>query len=134
MRSMLQLLGGVAVAGAVAAGATAFTASGVTVDAGVTNPELFLGGGVQITATGTVIDGVTYDYANAGKTQLDEIKLHFADANSDTAKVTLVTAGTGSQPTWTCTDVATNESTCTATAFDLTANKINTMTVTVAPA
>jgi hypothetical protein len=140
--SMLQLLGGVAAAGVVAAGATAFTASGVTVDAGVTNANKFLGGGVAVTATGTVVDGITYGYADGAKSQLNTVTLHFADTNAGAGKVTLASAGAGAaQPTWTCDDIGAAPSTastsiCTANAsYQLSAaNTVTTLTINVFPA
>ncbi|NMO50525.1 hypothetical protein HH310_04870 [Actinoplanes sp. TBRC 11911] len=48
MRNMLQLLGGVAVAGAVAAGTTAFTASGLTNTASLTSTGISGGGSVSV--------------------------------------------------------------------------------------
>jgi len=143
MRSMnlLQLVGGVAAAGVVAAGASAFTASGVTVSAGVTNANKFLGGGVAVTATGTVVDGITYGYNDVAKTQLNTVTLHFADANAGAAVPTLVTTGAGAaQPTWTCDAIGTqagSTSVCTADGsafFQLsTANSVTNMTISVYP-
>jgi hypothetical protein len=125
--SMLQLLGGVAAAGVVAAGATAFTASGVT--STVTSAGSFMGGFVTQSVTGTVVDTVTYGYADgAAKTQVHTIALHFADTNSVGAAVTLSTTGSGAaQPTWTCGAVSGQASTCTASA-DFTLSAVNTIT------
>src|SRR6185295_10834764 len=65
MRSMnlLQLVGGVAAAGVVAAGATAVTGSGVSwgVGSGVGNTA-FVGGTITQTVSGAVVDSVAYDW------------------------------------------------------------------------
>ena len=53
MRNMLQLLGGIAVAGVVAAGSTAFTASGVTNSGGFT--KIVGGGTTTMTVEGAVL-------------------------------------------------------------------------------
>lgn len=66
MRNILQLVGGVAVAGAVAAGATAFTASGVTLAAGPAS-GIVAGGGVTVNVSeGAQVKtaSVTQDVAN----------------------------------------------------------------------
>jgi hypothetical protein len=58
MRSMLQLLGGVAVAGAVAAGSTAFTAAGID-KTNLATTAGFLGGQASVTAIGAQLLDVT---------------------------------------------------------------------------
>ena len=70
MRNMIQLLGGVAVAGVVAAGSTAFTAAGVTDNTGATIKQ---GGKVAVTIdAGAKVNSVvlTTDPANADQITL----------------------------------------------------------------
>jgi hypothetical protein len=119
MRSMLQLLGGVAVAGAVAAGSTAFTASGLTNT--VTGQTTFIGGSVTHAVTGAVMTGITFTAdTTAIPTQISAFALTFTGA-PDSAHVTAVDASAtpggpvGNLATgWVCTDVVSNASTCTA--------------------
>ncbi|MEV6343398.1 hypothetical protein [Actinoplanes sp. NPDC051851] len=93
MRSMLQLVGGVAVAGAVAAGSTAFTASnGLTNGAGTTQ---FIGGTVSQTVTGASLSAVTYAFNDATKTQITGVTLTFTDSAANGKAVTLTPTGTG---------------------------------------
>ena len=111
MRNMLQLLGGVAVAGAVAAGTTAFTNSGVTL------PATAFGGTGTVVPTGITVASVVanWDAAVAGK--LTSFTVTSSTSVTDGTKVFLsVTDPSG---TWagatgfTCTDTASNVSTCT---------------------
>lgn len=69
MRSMLQLLGGVAVAGAVAAGTTAFTAGGVT------NSVTALpgAGNASITVNGATLSTAVFDFDTSGAANYDHI-------------------------------------------------------------
>jgi hypothetical protein len=133
MRSMLQLLGGVAVAGAVAAGTTAFTNSGVTMPGAV-----FIGGSASITPVGAPITSVVATYASSN-TQISQFDVTFTGGASSTAvgkTVTLaVTDGTatwGSASTgFTCTTVnASGVSACTP-ASTYTPGSITNLTITV---
>ena len=134
MRNMLQLLGGVAVAGAVAAGTTAFTGSGLT--STVTPADSFIGGTATVTVSGSTLDGVDYTYTDVATTKkmLHAIVLHFADTTSAGAAVTLTTSVTGgSNPTWTCGVVTSQASTCTASAdYDITTGTVNSYAIHVA--
>jgi hypothetical protein len=91
MRSMnlLQLLGGVAIAGVVAAGSTAaFTAgAGLKVSAA----SQWLGGTATHTVNGADITTVAYHYTS-GST-FDYVDLTFADANGSGKAVTATAAG-----------------------------------------
>jgi hypothetical protein len=92
--SMLQLVGGVAVAGAVAAGATAFTATaGIT----QTSASQFVGGSVTQAVTGAGnVNSIAYTWANApANTQLTTAVVTFAAAVPAGKSVT-VTPGGGS--------------------------------------
>jgi len=132
MRNMIQLFGGVAAAGLVAAGATAFTGSGLA--STVTAPNSFIGGSTTVSVAGATIDTVTYGYSDGSvKQQLSTIALHLTDVNSAGAAVTLATTVTGgSNPTWTCTAVSAQASTCTAgVPYDLTTGSITNYTVKV---
>lgn len=101
MRSALQLLGGVAVAGVVAAGSTAFTATGLTNGAGTTQ---FIGGTVTQTVTGATLTGVTYSFGDVAKTKVRSVVLAFTGADGKIA--TVVPAGGGGTP-WDVSTVAT---------------------------
>ena len=89
MRSMsiLQMAGGVAVAGVVAAGTTAFTGAGLTVSAAAG----YVGGTATHTVNGATIDTVTYHYTTAPA--FDYVTLHFANTNSATKAVTASASG-----------------------------------------
>ncbi|MBB2945420.1 hypothetical protein FB565_005153 [Actinoplanes lutulentus] len=95
---MMQLVGGVAVAGAVAAGSTAFTGAGMS--SGLTNA--FIGGAVSKTVvSGADLTGVQ-GTVNNGTDQIAEVKLTFAtDTNIVGRTVTLTTNGSagGGSPT-----------------------------------
>jgi hypothetical protein len=90
MRSMnlLQLIGGVAAAGVVAAGTTAFTGGA---GLNVTAAAQYLGGTATHTVTGATIDTVTYHYTS-GST-FDYVSLHFADANAAGKAITATATG-----------------------------------------
>lgn len=66
MRNMLQLVGGIAVAGAVAAGSTAFTAAGFTNTIG---SPVVVGGSLSPSIIGATLEGLTFDY-NAGTSEV----------------------------------------------------------------
>jgi hypothetical protein len=118
MRNIMQLVSGVAVAGVVAAGSTAFTAGGLA-----TSATPFVGGLVTqaVTSIGTV-DTVTFTFSDAARTTISGATVHFATDATDGATVGITSTVTGgSNPTWTCGTVnaGTNVSTCTA-SFQLT--------------
>jgi hypothetical protein len=73
--SMLQLLGGVAIAGAVAAGSTALTGHGLTRTAGANaTDDKFVGGPITQTLPGGAnIDSITYGYTDATNTKINQI-------------------------------------------------------------
>jgi hypothetical protein len=113
MRSMLQLLGGVAVAGAVAAGTTAFTAAGLSATGLSAQNDAFLGGSVSPTVHGAALAALVIDQTAdvSGTNKVSAIHLTF-DANTpDGSPVTLtsngaVTSGGTATGFW-CTAVAT---------------------------
>ncbi|MEU4158797.1 hypothetical protein [Actinoplanes sp. NPDC026670] len=96
MRNMIQLLGGVAVAGVVAAGSTAFTAGaglGLTETSTATSSR-FIGGSVTQTVSGARINGITYAYANApSNTQVTGVTITFNDAAANGKTITVVPGG-----------------------------------------
>ncbi|MEV6299316.1 hypothetical protein AB0M02_07930 [Actinoplanes sp. NPDC051861] len=110
MRNLLQLLGGVAVAGAVAAGTTAFTASGVTDG----TSSVIAGGKVSAVAiTGAELD--TLDFVNTDATnpdRINEIKVtaHVGASTAVTSANGIVSVkantvtGTGATTWLTCTE------------------------------
>ena len=122
--SMLQLLGGVAVAGAVAAGTTAFTAGGIDAS-GVT---MVAGGTDTITVEGATLDaaefitgstagtydhitGMTVDLSGTGGAVLDStssVSVAITGSGGDAVSGTDVDcgAGSGDDGTWTCTILA----------------------------
>ena len=113
MRNMIQLLGGVAVAGAVAAGSTAFTAMGLTSSVNTAGTTVFVGGSVTHNVVGGVLMNVTAT-TNTPGTQVTQFLLQF-DSNTPAGRaVTLTTDGTpggGSAPDgfW-CQNVQANNS------------------------
>lgn len=92
MRTALQLLGGVAVAGAVAAGSTAFTAAGFT---NSVSGATFIGGVQHQSVTGA--DLVTFaatTTADPSQSQITQFLLTFASTTPVGRTVTLTTDGT----------------------------------------
>ena len=124
MRSALQLLGGVAVAGVVAAGSTALTGSGVTWGGsnGATASRV-IGGTLVQAVTGVSVTHVVYLTDGTG-THTTSIAVTVAGATGKTLTVTpsggTLTTGVGGLPVgWTCSDgtVATYHATAPATAI-----------------
>lgn len=122
MRSMslLQMLGGVAVAGVVAAGSTAFTAGGVSV-AGLGATNAFLGGKVSQAVHGATITGMVLNQAYVSGT-INVVKgalLTFDATTPLNAPVAMSTDGSltnasGNATGYWCTAVDSNhQSTCT---------------------
>ena len=112
MRNMMQLLGGVVVAGAVAAGATAFTGAGVTLSGlnGATASK-FVGGQIGQTVTGAIVTDVVYSLDSTDKSKIMYVNATLttqagADLTSTEAGVTLTaTGGSGdAAATVTCAD------------------------------
>jgi hypothetical protein len=106
--SMLQMIGGVAVAGAVAAGTTAFTASGLT--STITGAKVVVGGKVaQQTVVGAVLSAATFtvDSANSNYDNVTGVNLTLAGASGATlstssvvkATITGTASGTGATTT-----------------------------------
>jgi hypothetical protein len=89
MRSMnmLQLLGGVAVAGAVAAGTTAFTASGLS---NTISGSSFVGGTITQNVVGAVLSAAVFHPVTTGSNNIDSITLTLAGEGG--ATITTVTA------------------------------------------
>jgi hypothetical protein len=89
---MLQLLGGVAVAGVVAAGTTAFTGAGVTPT--TTGANSFVGGVATQQVYGATVSNVAYHFLDAPtNTQLDVVTITFANGNADTKTPLMVPSG-----------------------------------------
>ena len=97
MRSMLQLLGGVAVAGAVAAGSTAFTASGLTNTwSGSNAKDGFIGGTVAPTVTGANLVDLLFTqaaHATPGVNDVSGATLTFDATTPTGATVTMTSNG-----------------------------------------
>ena len=96
MRNMMQLLGGIVVAGAVAAGATAFTGSGVTIGAGAASA---IAGGVSgnVTVDGATLDNVSViNSVTPGQFSAIKVKLSSTAAAAPiiSGTVTVKVAGT----------------------------------------
>jgi hypothetical protein len=87
MRSMMQLLGGVAVAGVVAAGSTAFTAAGLT--SSLTGGVGLVGGTVSLTSSS--LDGVQVDKLVMLSSQTDKSKIDGATVSLSAVTGTLNT-------------------------------------------
>jgi hypothetical protein len=93
--SMLQLLGGVAVAGAVAAGTTAFTAGGLTTN--LVNADArdngWLGGSQNVTVQGATLNKLNFTADNTN-TGVALATLTFATANLPTSTTVTISTGT----------------------------------------
>ncbi|WIM97161.1 hypothetical protein ACTOB_000662 [Actinoplanes oblitus] len=109
MRTMLQLIGGVAAAGVVAAGTTAFTAGG-GVGLGGSNGATatkFIGGTATQTVTGATINAIAYTWSDTANTKLSALDLTFADLTVrkvPTLTLTGLTPSSGGA-TFTCTAI-----------------------------
>jgi hypothetical protein len=125
MRSALQLLGGVAVAGVVATGSTAFTATGVTTNAGAAQ---FVGGVVSQTVSGATLSSVGYGFSDATNTSVTSVVLTFVeDVSARTVTVKTTTAGPTVSAAISCT-----ESTTTATCSLSSLTTLTNLEITVA--
>jgi hypothetical protein len=109
MRSMslLQMAGGVAVAGVVAVGGTALTGSGVTwLGTGTAKTTQFVGGTVSQSVTGAQVTGVAYAFSDGTDTIVSGVTITFhAGDVTGTNAVTLAPSGTGytgNGAEWTC--------------------------------
>jgi hypothetical protein len=124
--SLLQMAGGIAVAGVVAAGSTAFTAGGLTktwAGGNTIRQNGWLGGSVAVGVTGsatlTAMSITQAPAAVAGVNDVTAVLLTF-DANTPSgATVTLTSDGSltaGTTPAvatgWFCTTVSASQSTC----------------------
>ncbi|HEX5205988.1 MAG TPA: hypothetical protein VFW27_39180 [Actinoplanes sp.] len=119
--SMLQLLGGVAAAGVVAAGTTALTGTGVSfAGTGTGTSAQYVGGQVtQTVSGGASITGINYTTNTAGD-QVTQIQVVVANADGAYLTVTPSQSGGGLQggaDEWLCTGGA-------APAYSATAPKI----------
>ena len=107
-----KIVGAVVVAGVVAAGASAFTATGLADNA----PEAqFIGGTVSQTVTGASLETVDYRFADAASTRIDQITLTLAGADGKDVTVTPAGgswAGGGTATQFLCTTVTDGESVC----------------------
>ena len=115
MRKSIKFLGALAVAGLVTAGGSAYTATGVTNNAGATR---FIGGTVNQSVTGATLSTIAYTFSDATNTAVTVITLTFADATNG-ATPTLVASATAAD-VFTCTAIAAGTfiSTCTAATPD----------------
>jgi hypothetical protein len=138
MRSMslLQMAGGVAVAGVVAAGSTALTGTGLAWGGGAGGTAAqFVGGNVTQTVTGATVTGITYGYvASTGNTKVNLITIaltgtggkSFTLATKDGSNTDLGYGG-GSTDRWSCTDAGSADPTLTASIGTLTGVANNTV-------
>lgn len=123
MRNMVQLLGGVAVAGAVAAGATAFTAPGVVATGVNTTGKVYAGGlSADVAITGAALSTLKVVTATGGGYTDIELTLATDDGAaapivSGTVKALVAgTSGTSAplSPTYTDCTFGASKWTCTA--------------------
>jgi hypothetical protein len=93
MRKSYKLLGGLVLVGLLAAGGSAFTATGVTDNAPATQ---FLGGTVSQTVQGATLSTIAYSFYDASNTAVTAVTLTFtnAQANGKTAHLVLNPATT----------------------------------------
>jgi hypothetical protein len=94
MRNLIQLAGGVAVAGVVAAGSTAFTAAGLTSSVNTAGTTVFAGGSVTQNVVGGTLTNVTTASVNASGTQINQFTLQFDSATPAGRPVSMTTDGT----------------------------------------
>lgn len=102
MRNIMQLVGGVVVAGAVAAGSTAFTAAGLSSDTSFT--KVVGGGKLSFTVEGAVIDYVTMISDPADADHISGAEFTLSGANSavfDNTKAVVTATITGGTATGT---------------------------------
>ena len=108
-----KILGATIVLGVVAATGSAFTATGLTNNAG---DSQFIGGTISQSVTGATLSGVAYSFGDVpANTAVHSVALTFADANSDGMTPTVALTG-GSAIAFECDEIAedTHLSTCTA--------------------
>jgi hypothetical protein len=111
--NMLQMLGGVAVAGAVAAGTTAFTATGLAAPASVT-----IGGNADInTFTDLTISNVQIKWDTTVLTKIAGITVTFTGAPDGTNVTVKATDSVLGSEVFTCGVVTSDIATCTISAF-----------------
>jgi hypothetical protein len=107
MNTKHKLFGALAVAGVVAASGSAFTGTGLGNTAPATQ---FVGGTVSQTVTGATLTGITYSFADGpANTLVSSIALAFSTTADGRTVAVTPAGGTGA---FTCTDVASNASTC----------------------
>ncbi len=100
--SMLQMVGGVAVAGIVAAGSTALTGSGLTL---TPTANKFVGGYVEQNIVGATVDTIGYTYADNAKTEIDTITIGITGAAAKVFTMAATGSGLGGGATrWLCDD------------------------------
>lgn len=135
MRKSFKIAGGIAVAGVLAAGSYAFTATGLATN---TDPAVFLGGTISQTVSGATLDSIAYGYADGpADTKVSLVTLTFTDNSADGHTVSVV-LDNGVTPTGTITCTSTNVITHVSTC-DLSGQSgggytgTNNVAVTVAP-
>ena len=129
MRNMIQLFGGVAVAGAVAAGSTALTGTGLGVTGNIAASK-FVGGAISQTVTGATLDQMAYTFVDGTNTVLKKIDLTFTVAADGTHVAASFTGGSGGG-NWTCGDVSSLTSSCTPNTTGDRMTGITGVTITV---
>jgi hypothetical protein len=123
MVAAVSLMGAVGIAG------TAFTAPGLTNNAGATQ---FVGGTVSQTISGGVLSSVDYTFADApANTAVHSALLTFADASTDAKTPTVVMSG-GNAATFTCTSIEVTNHTSTCTADTANGTGLTGIAITVA--
>jgi hypothetical protein len=122
--SMLQLLGGVAVAGAVAAGTTAFTAGGFSTNLVNANPRDngWLGGSQGVTVLGATLNKLDLTPGSTG-TGVSLATMTFATANLPTNATLTISTGTaltaaGTADGWHCSSINTGTGIATCAVSD----------------
>jgi hypothetical protein len=109
MRKFTKLVGAVAVAGLVAAGGSAFTATGLLNSAGASQ---YIGGTVTQSVTGATLESIEYGFSDSpANTSVSSVTLGLSgDVDGKTPGISL----TGGTP-FSCTAVVAGSSTCTPT-------------------
>jgi hypothetical protein len=117
MRKSTKLIGAVSVAAVVAAGGSAFTATGLLNSAGASQ---YIGGTVSQSVSGATLNSVTYSFGDApANTAVHSVALVFGDASTDGLTPTVALTG-GNAVVFTCDAIAvtTHLSTCTTAGAD----------------
>jgi hypothetical protein len=90
MRLPTKILGAAAVAGIIATGSAAFTATGFSLTSGSASADgQFIGGQASQAVYGTSVDSVLYTFADTARTHIQKVSLAFHTAIPVTSRLTV---------------------------------------------